>query len=237
MSRTHHWVTTSTRHMSVTTSGTCRPTLWLNDEFVTLFETRCVQSSWKRKPPPHECYSTHTCYCICTLFYTHSTQVTSRTPHFFFLIHVLVHHNVYSTHTCYFMHMLSRTLYIHCLEQCHELISAPLHYCTRTLLYTLSTRVMSRAHECFSLHTYIYVLLYTYVVTNSSHILSRAMSRTHMCYSTSPTYATVYTPDSNNVTNSLHILCRTMSRTHMCYSTAQTYATVYTLDSNNVTNS
>ena len=123
--------------------------------------------------------------------------------------------------------MLSRTLYIHCLEQCHELISAPLHYCTRTLLYTLSTRVMSRSHQCFSLHTYMYVLLYTYVVTNPLHILSRAMSRTHICYSTSQTYATVYTLDSNNVTN-YHTFCLEQCHEPICVTLHHKHMLLYT---------
>jgi len=102
--------------------------------------------------------------------------------------------------------MLSRTLYIHCLEQCHELISVPLHCCTRTLLYTLSTRVTSRTHQCFSLHTYMYVLLYTYVVANSLHILSRAMSRTHICYSTSK-HTLLFTHSIRIMSRTHHTFC------------------------------
>ena len=48
MSRTHHWVTTSACRCLTLWHSCGESTLWLNDEFVTLFETKCVQSSWKR---------------------------------------------------------------------------------------------------------------------------------------------------------------------------------------------
>jgi len=48
LSRTYHWVTTSACRCPTLWLATWVSTLWLNNEFVTLFETKCVQSSRKR---------------------------------------------------------------------------------------------------------------------------------------------------------------------------------------------